>query len=112
MRSLKNILTFIIPLTVMLITFAIYLITNNVVSDYKKKISNDYSIVIVTHTPIEKEKFDSIADIKVNKINTLDKKNIIANIKSNLSESSIALLNQRLLTFMKYIWMFFQLQLS
>lgn len=96
MKSLKSILTFVVPLTVMLITFAIYLITNNVVNDYKKKISSDYSIVIVTHTPIEKEKFNSIADIKVNKINTLDKKNIIANIKSNLSQNSIELLNQRL----------------
>lgn len=96
MKFLKNILTFVIPLTVMLITFGIYLITNNVVSDYKDKISKDYSIVVVTHTPIEKENFDQIGGLKVDKINTLEKKNIIANIKSNLSESSIELLNKRL----------------
>lgn len=96
MKSLKNLLTFVVPLTVMLVTFAIYLVTNSVVNDYKKKISSDYSIVVVTHTPLNKEKMDSIAGIKVNKINTLNKKNIIANIKSNLSDSSIALLNKRL----------------
>lgn len=99
MKSLKNILTFTIPLTVMLVTFSIYLLTNNVVSAYKEKISKDYSIVIVTFTPIEKDNFDSIAGIKIANINSLDRKNIIANIKSNLSESSIDLLNQRLPNF-------------
>ncbi len=96
MKSLKNTLTFVIPLTVMLITFSIYLITNNIVNDYKKKISSDYSIVIITHTPLIKENFDTIAGIKVNRINTLSNKSIIDNVKSALSESSIDLLNKRL----------------
>ena len=40
----------------MLLTFSIYLLINNVVKDnYKSKISRDYSIVVVTHNPIEKE---------------------------------------------------------
>lgn len=37
MKSLKHTLTFVIPLTVMLITFSIYLLTNNVVNTYKKR---------------------------------------------------------------------------
>jgi cell division transport system permease protein len=96
MKSLKNTLTFVIPLTVMLITFSIYLLTNNIVNTYKKKISNDYSIVIITHTPLIKEKFDTIAGIKVNRINTLSNESIINNVKSTLSDSSIDLLNKRL----------------
>ena len=69
MKSLKNIFTFVIPLTVMLITFSIYLLTNNIVNNYKKAISNDYSIVIITHTPLIKEDFNTIAGIKVDRIN-------------------------------------------
>ena len=96
MKSLKNIFTFVIPLTVMLITFSIYLLTNNIVNNYKKAISNDYSIVIITHTPLIKEDFNTIAGIKVDRINTLSNKSIINNVKSTLSESSIELLNKRL----------------
>ncbi|MGB9801753.1 MAG: cell division protein FtsX, partial [Arcobacter sp.] len=96
MKSLKNTLTFVIPLTVMLITFSIYLLTNNIVNTYKKKISSDYSIVIITHTPLIKENFDTIAGIKVDKINTLSNRSIIDNVKSTLSDSSIDLLNKRL----------------
>ncbi len=96
MKSLKNIFTFVVPLTVMLITFSIYLLTNNIVNNYKETISNDYSIVIITHTPLIKEDFDTIAGIKVNRINTLSNKSIINNVKSSLSQSSIALLNKRL----------------
>ncbi|NQY53921.1 MAG: cell division protein FtsX, partial [Campylobacteraceae bacterium] len=56
MKSLRNHLAFIIPLISMLLTFVIYLFTNNVINDYKTSISKDYSIVIVTHTPLFKEK--------------------------------------------------------
>ena len=50
MRFLKNIFAFLIPLLSMLITFSIFLLINNVVENYKSKISKDYSIVIVTPT--------------------------------------------------------------
>ena len=99
MKFLKNILTFLIPLCSMLITFVIYILIDNVVENYKKKISNDYSIVIVTNTPLIKENIDELAGIKVERIQTLQKEKIINDIKSNLSDSSIDLLKKKLPSF-------------
>ena len=96
MKSLKHILAFIIPLTAMLLTFAIYLTTNGMVNNYEKKISNDYSIVIITHTPLVKDNINELAGIKVKKIATLKKDHILKNVKSDLSKSSLNLLKQKL----------------
>ena len=65
-------------------------------NNYKKKISNDYSIVIITNTPLIKDNINELAGIKVEKIQTLQKKKIINNIKSDLSNSSIELLKRKL----------------
>lgn len=101
MKSLKNILAFVIPLTSMLITFVIYLFTHSVIDDYKDNISNDYSIVIVANTPIIKEDFDKLAGIEVSRINTLQKERIIKNIKNDLSKDSLMLLRSKLPFFYK-----------
>ena len=99
MKSLKNILAFLIPLSSMLLTFSIYLLIDNVVDNYKKKISKDYSIVIVTNTPLIKENINELAGINVDRIQTLPKEKIINDIKSNLSSSSIELLKKKLPNF-------------
>ncbi|MDY0051899.1 MAG: cell division protein FtsX, partial [Aliarcobacter sp.] len=70
MKFLKNVFAFLIPLLSMLITFSIFLLINNVVENYKSKISRDYSIVIVTNTPLEKESINELAGIKVENIQT------------------------------------------
>lgn len=99
MKSLKNIFAFLIPLLSMLITFSIYLLIDNVVDNYKSKISRDYSIVVVTHNPIEKENIGELAGIKVERIQALPNDKIIENIQSNLSDNSIELLKQKLPNF-------------
>jgi len=99
MRFLKNIFAFLIPLLSMLITFSIFLLINNVVENYKSKISKDYSIVIVTNTPLMNDSFTELAGIKVESIQTLPNDKIITSIKSSLSESSIDLLKQKLPNF-------------
>ncbi len=96
MKSLKNLFAFLIPLIAMLLTFSIYLLITNVVDNYKKKISNDYSIVIITNTPLLKDNIDKLAGIKVSKIETLKKDRIINDIKSDLSKRSIKLLKRKL----------------
>lgn len=96
MKFLKNIFAFLIPLTAMLISFAIYLLIDNVVDNYKQKISRDYSIVIVTNTPLIKENINTLAGIRVEKIQTLQKDRIINNMKSNLSDNSVNLLKRKL----------------
>ena len=83
----------------MLITFSMYLLINNVVDNYKTKISRDYSIVIVTNTPLIKENINELAGITVERIQTLPKDKIINDIKSNLSTSSISLLKRKLPNF-------------
>jgi cell division transport system permease protein len=99
MRFLKNIFAFLIPLLSMLIAFSIFLLVNNVVENYKYKISKDYSIVIVTNAPLIKESISELAGIKVEKIQTLPNDKIITNIKSSLSDNSIELLKQKLPNF-------------
>ena len=71
MKFLKNIFAFLIPLLSMLITFSIFLLIDNVVNNYKSKISRDYSIIIVANTPLEKDSISELAGIKVEKIQTL-----------------------------------------
>ena len=99
MKSLKNIFAFLIPLLSMLIAFSIYLLINNVVSNYQNKSSKDYSIVVVSTTNLTKESMPKLAGINVDNIQTLPNDKIIENIKTNLSENSIELLKQKLPNF-------------
>ena len=82
MKSLKNIFAFLIPLLSMLIAFSIYLLINNVVSNYQNKISKDYSIVVVSTTNLTKESMPKLAGINVDNIQTLPNDKIIENIKN------------------------------
>ncbi|WP_419770010.1 MAG: cell division protein FtsX [Candidatus Marinarcus sp.] len=93
---MRNIVSFIIPLSIMLITFSMYMFTTEIIDNYKTKISDDYSIVVITNTPLIKDDINSLAGIKVKKIVTLDKSQIINKVKDSLSENSIFLLKQRL----------------
>ena len=96
MKFLKSLVSFIIPLFIVLTTFALYNSITNVVSDYKNTIINDYSIMIVTHTPLIKEDITTLATIKVNNIKTLKRETIIKNLKDELSKTSLKLLEQKL----------------
>lgn len=101
MKFLKNTFGFVVPLTAMLLSFFIYLFASNILYNYKVTIADDYSIVIVTKKALIKEDLTELSNIKVKKIITLEKDKIITNIKSNLSESSIALLEEKLPFFYK-----------
>ena len=99
MKFLNNLFAFLIPLLSMLITFSIFLLISNVVNNYKSKISRDYSIIVITNNPLEKDAIKELAGIKVEKIQNLPNDKIITTIQSNLSESSIELLKQKLPNF-------------
>ncbi len=101
MKFLKNTFSFIVPLTAMLLSFIIYMFASNILQNYKETIANDYSIVVITNTPLIKENLAKLANIRVHKIITLERNNIIKNIKSNLSKSSINLLKRKLPHFYK-----------
>ena len=77
MKFLKNLFAFLIPLLSMLITFSMFLLINNVVNNYKSKISKDYSIIIVTNNPLTKDSITELAGIKVEKIQNLPNDNCL-----------------------------------
>lgn len=101
MKFLKNTFGFVIPLTAMLISFIIYIFATNILDNYKKTIANDYSIVVITNTPLIKENISELANIRVEKIITLKNDKIIKNISSSLSNTSIDLLKRKLPHFYK-----------
>jgi len=99
MRHLKSFISFTFPLTIMLFVFAIYLLVNKVVDNYKESIVNDYAIVVITNTPFIT--IEEIADIAVQKIEPLSRSKIIKGVKNSLSDSSLELLNKKLPYFYK-----------
>ncbi len=94
MKLLKSFFSFLLPLTVMLIAFCLFLIVNKVVDNYKANITNDYSIVVISNTPLIT--IDELAGIDVKEVKILQRENIIKGVKENLSESSLKLLNSKL----------------
>jgi len=94
MKYLKFFLSTTIPLVIMLFTFGIYLLVSSVVDSYKHTITDDYAIVVITNTPIVK--IDNIADVKIKYIKAIEKKDIIKDVRDNLSNSAIKLLNDKL----------------
>lgn len=96
MKAIKNLLSFFIPLAVMLLSFVIYLLSNNLVANFKQNILNDYSILIVANTPLEKDKYKDLAGIDVGKIEVLQRDKIVENLKSSLSDNSLDMLKRKL----------------
>ena len=101
MKYLKNLFSFVLPLLTVLMSFLVYIILNDVIGNYEKKINNDYSIVIVTYTPFDKDSISSIGGVNVKAIQTLAKDEIIKNFKNKLSPNSLSLLKRKLPFFYK-----------
>ncbi len=101
MRFLKNLLSFLIPLIIVLSTFALHNAISNIVDAYKKTISNDYSIMVIANTPISEGSIKTLANIDVKNIQILKREDIITNLKEQLSKNSLKLLNQKLPFFYK-----------
>ncbi len=59
MRSLKNHLSFIIPLFAILFAVEFYLIVEKIIANYEKSLSQDYSIVVVSEKPLNIETIKS-----------------------------------------------------
>ena len=85
----------------MLLAFNLFMSINQAVGDYKETIRNDYTIVIITNTPLAKENITALANIDVEKIVTLGNKQILNKFEDKLSNNSLNLLKQRLPYFYK-----------
>ncbi len=101
MKYLKSLFSFVLPLLTVLISFLVFILLNDVINNYEKKISSDYSIVIVTHTPFNKDSISSVGGVSIKSIETLDKDSIIRNFKNKLSPNSLNLLKKKLPFFYK-----------
>jgi cell division transport system permease protein len=101
MKFLKNLISFFVPLFIVLITFTLYSIITDVVSEYRKNIINDYAIMIVAHTPFAKNELTQIGSIDIKQIQKLSREDVIDNMKEQLSKDSLKLLEQKLPFFYK-----------
>ena len=94
MKHLKSFFSVTVPLVIMLVTFGVYLMVTKVVDNYKDNITNDYSIIVIANTPLSTLEY--ISEIRVKDIKIIKKENIIKDVKTNLSDTSLKLLNTKL----------------
>lgn len=99
MKLLRSFLSITFPLVMMLVMFSIYLVVTKVVNNYKKNITNDYAIMVISNTPLTAMK--TLAGIDVKDIEPLNRENIIKSVEQNLSDTSIQLLQTKLPYFYK-----------
>lgn len=94
MKSLKSLIAFVFPLVMMLSSFSIYLLVNKLVNNYKDGIANEYSMVVVASEEIvDMYKLTSVDFQRVDKI---DRTDIIDDVKDDLSNSSLSMLGVEL----------------
>jgi len=94
--SLRRFISFSIPLIVMLFTFALFISMNKIVKTYEKSINDDYSIVIVSSSPIIESNIKDIKNINIKTITHLKRENILKNLNSDISSGTYKLLKQKL----------------
>ncbi|MDY0321124.1 MAG: cell division protein FtsX [Arcobacteraceae bacterium] len=96
MKFLKNLISFCIPLITMLFALTIFTIVSSAVETYQEKIRNDYSIVIVTKTPLAAGDISELGGIEVDQVIPIDRNKIVASFKNRLTQNSLRFLDQRL----------------
>jgi len=91
MKSLKNHLSVIFPLFVLLFSLQFTFLSDKIVTDYSNKLTQDYSIVVVAPKALDKEVIKSrVKGIK--SIETISSKIILDRLKGNISSKNISLL--------------------
>jgi cell division transport system permease protein len=94
--NLKRFISFSIPLIVMLFTLSLYISINKIVNNYENSINKDYSIIIVSTSPIIESKIKEISNINLKEIIYLKKEHILQNIDEDLSDNTYKLLEKKL----------------
>ncbi len=91
MKSLKNHLSVIFPLFVLLFSLQFAFMSDEMVKEFEKKLTNDYTIVIVSPKKIDEAVLMSrVRDIK--SIEEISSKKIIDKLKGNISAKNLSLL--------------------
>jgi cell division transport system permease protein len=101
MRLIKDILSFMIPLLVMVITFVIFVMLNRVVDNYETQINNDYMIMVVSKKKLDSKFFKEFETSKIIKVEVINKNKILKKVKNTLSNDSLKELKYKLPNFYK-----------
>lgn len=96
MKYLKNHIFLIVALVSILFSIETYFVFNKIVSTYEEKIAKNYTMIVVSKTKIEKLDFKNIA-----KIEQIDIKNSLENIKKQFKNFDIDKLKNNLPYFYK-----------
>ena len=94
--NLKRIISFNIPLIITLIIFSLYGSISKLLFSYEKSIANDYSIIVVMHTPIYETKLKELPSIDLKEIKHIKRDNILSELKKDLTEGSFKMLQNKL----------------
>ena len=82
MRSLKNHISLIIPLFAILFAVEFYIVIDRLILEYEKKLTNDYSIIVVAKKPLSLQEL-KLADPHINAIKEIDSTLVINRLKQN-----------------------------
>jgi len=91
MKSLKNHISVILPLFVLLFSLQFSFLTDKIVDNYAKKLTQDYSIVVVAPKTLSQ----AVVKSRVNGIKSIEEissKKILDRLKGNISSKNISLL--------------------
>ena len=95
MKAFKTFLSFTIPLVSMTLAYSIYIMLDKSIMSYKQSIINDYSIVVVSSSDINKTSLKNL-NISIKLLEQLLRKDIIKDLQKHLSETSVELLDKKL----------------
>ena len=91
MNTFKSHLSLIFALVVMLLSIQSVISMQRIVTDYEQKISNEYSLIVVSHVEINTS-FAKVLSPFVDSVEKIDSSSTVENIKGDLSAANIALL--------------------
>ena len=95
MRSLKNHLSFIIPLFILLFSVQFSTMLSRAVDDYESRLAGEYTIIAVSKTPLSQKMLTRIIP-QVSSLTELPKERYIQKLKKNISKTDLVYLKANL----------------
>ena len=95
MQSLKNHLSFIIPLFILLFSIQFSTMLNRAVDNYESKLAGEYTIIVVSRTPLHKQELQKRIP-QVRDLREIPKEKYISRLKKDISKSDLVFLKANL----------------
>ncbi len=87
MKYIKNHLMFILPLMAILLGIEFYLVFERTTNTYEKGLKESYSMLVVTHKPMELSKFQTLND-HISTSEKIKREDIVSEVAKGVSKSS------------------------